>query len=647
MKPFFKTILLLGGVLLSSGLHSQPLVNPNATPAAKDLKKFLDMVYGHKIIAGQMDEGYLQYIRDNTGGKEPAMMGYDFNGLSPGQGGNNDAAKAIKWVKEKGGIAQFQWHWNSPDGKGDFYYKNFDLTAALADTGSANYKAIIRDIDRVAVEMKKMQDAGIAILWRPLHEAEGAWFWWGMSGGESCKKLWNLIYDRHTHYHKLNNLIWVWTSYGTTKPNWYPGDSTVDLIVWDYPDYGTNGSWKQYNQLFGGKGKLFGIGEDGTLTNPDILTTQGWLYFLTWAYMVLDTDQHKDGKNSRDWLNQVYNDPRVITLDRMSFGPQAVVTGSKLLFDFDGDGKELVKLKGSSSFTNRGKITHYEWRLNGDLLSETDSIAIELPLGSHSFTLSVTTDSLETHDVTHEVLIRTPSLFLNKTARASSVDILTGSHANLATDGLLSTRWLSADRDPQWLAVDLGTPHRITSVRIYWSAGSAKSYRIDMSNDAVKWTTVRTFTDQPAGERTDSVNQLLGGGRYVRVWGISRNGTGYGIREIEASGQADPDVVPVPEGTQTGIDDHDPGVPNRFRTGHAYPNPFNPETTIPVFLPEAGMVSFQIVNLIGQTVHQSDYFLPAGESFFPVKATTFSTGIYLWQMTFRDQTSGGRFFLLR
>jgi mannan endo-1,4-beta-mannosidase len=146
-----------------------------------------------------------------------------------------------------------------------------------------------------------------------------------MSGGEACKKLYRLMYDRMVNYHGLNNLIWAWTSYGTTKENWYPGDDVVDLIVYDYPDYSANGSWSQFQRLFGNKGKLFGIGEDGKLIDPDILSSQRWLYFMTWSYMVKDPSE-KDGKNPVDWLKKVYNDPRVITLEDLK--PRISITNN-------------------------------------------------------------------------------------------------------------------------------------------------------------------------------------------------------------------------------------------------------------------------------------------------------------------------------
>lgn len=540
---FFTLIVCL---LMFIPINAQKLVNPNATPEAIALKTMLDTIYGKKIISGQMDDSYLQYIIDATGGKQPAMMGYDFNGICPSQGGNNDAQKAIKWVKEQKGIAQFQWHWISPDENGDFYTKNFNLASALSDTSRDSYKHIIRDIDLVAVEMKKMQDAKIAILWRPLHEAEGAWFWWGMNGGSACKKLWAIMYERMVNYHKINNLIWVWNSYGTTKQNWYPADSTVDIIAWDYPDYSPNtGSWSQYKQMFGMKDKPFGIGEDGKLFDPELLKSQQWLYFLTWSYMIKDPSQ-KDGKNTKDWLFKVYNDSRVITLDDLTPGPKAYAGKSALYFDMDGDSQEVVLLDGSASYTKEGTITSYIWYENNQKIAEGVKPSITLALGSHNIELKITTSTNETKSSKINITIKKPSLSLNKPFKVSSTEANYGNLAANALDGNESTRWSSLYADPQWFQIDLGKPYSIQSVVINWEVASGKNFDIEESNDGINWTKVLSKTNMPAGARIDNFTNLEGGARYIRLYGYSRNTSyGFSIFEFEVFGVENPNATPV------------------------------------------------------------------------------------------------------
>lgn len=58
---------------------------------------------------------------------------------------------------------------------------DFNVATALADTTNANYTLILRDIDAIAVQLKRFEDASVPVLFRVLHEAEGGWFWVSIS----------------------------------------------------------------------------------------------------------------------------------------------------------------------------------------------------------------------------------------------------------------------------------------------------------------------------------------------------------------------------------------------------------------------------------------------------------------------------------
>lgn len=157
------------------------------------------------------------------------------------QGDVGTAIEEAIAFSDRGGIISVLWHWNAPTGLYDtdeqpwwsgFYTEatDFNVATALSDTSNANYTLIVRDIDAIATELLRLQDAGVPVLFRPLHEAEGAWFWWGAQGPEACKKLYALLYDRLTNVHGLNNLIWIWNS---IDEDWYPGADTVDIVSAD------------------------------------------------------------------------------------------------------------------------------------------------------------------------------------------------------------------------------------------------------------------------------------------------------------------------------------------------------------------------------------------------------------------------------
>jgi mannan endo-1,4-beta-mannosidase len=98
---------------------------------------------------------------------------------------STDVEKAIAFAK-RGGIVTFAWHWGAPVGLYDtekqrwwsgFYTEatDFNIETALADTTNANYTLLMKDIDTIAVQLKRLQDANVPVIWRPLHEAEGGW----------------------------------------------------------------------------------------------------------------------------------------------------------------------------------------------------------------------------------------------------------------------------------------------------------------------------------------------------------------------------------------------------------------------------------------------------------------------------------------
>jgi hypothetical protein len=552
---YIRRILFVFPILLSFYVSAQPLVNSNATPEAKKLKAFLDDTYGKKIISGQafesVGENWLTRISEASGGKQPAILSLDFMNSMPWRTANGAKPDettdvGIDWVKNKGGILEMHWHWDAPKNSDfstwqAFYTKNttFDLEYALNNPTSEDYQLLIRDIDIVAEKLLRLQSEGVALLWRPLHEAEGKWFWWGAKNGTACTKLYRLLYNRLVNHHGVNNLIWVWNSYGTTKENWYPGDDVVDIIAWDYPDYSQNsGSWSQYQQLFGSKGKLFGLAEDGKLTDPDILAQQPWLYFVTWAYMINDPSQ-QNGKNTAEWIYRVYNDPRVITLDDLQSGPKAYIDAPAVVFDNDDNEKELVSFSASRSNSSDSQIISYSWTENGVEKATGVEAQIELGLGIHEILLTITTNTSQVKTARFIVNVKRKSLSLNKPVKVSSTEANLGNTAANAVDGNIATRWSSQYADPQWYQIDLGQIYNIEQAVLVWEAASAKSYTIEVSDDELNWKMLAVKSNLPAGPRTDQLNGLSGSGKYIRLNGIERTTTwGYSIFEFEVYGAA-------------------------------------------------------------------------------------------------------------
>ena len=137
--------------------------------------------------------------------------------------------------------------------------------------------------------MKQLKYAGVPVLWRPYHEMNGGWFWWGQKRGENgYKKLYRMLYDRLVNFHKLNNLIWVYNA-NEVKPgvdhyaDYYPGDDVVDILATDVYTEGFN--QENYDELLDlAKTKPIALGEVGAVPSLDIIHSQPkWTWFMLWG----------------------------------------------------------------------------------------------------------------------------------------------------------------------------------------------------------------------------------------------------------------------------------------------------------------------------------------------------------------------------
>ena len=190
--------------------------------------------------------------------------------------------------------------------------------ARIVTPGTTEYNHLIREIDQVAEFLKRLRDAGVPVLWRPYHEMNGGWFWWGKKS--RFADLWNIMFDRYTRHHGLDNLLWVWNpnapnAYADPYDRYYPGHDKVDILAADI--YDNDYKQSHHDQLVKlGGGKPVAIGENGELPNPGLLQTSqpGWTWFMTWGKMLRE--------NNRDnTIRAVYAHPYVLTRDEIDPRP--------------------------------------------------------------------------------------------------------------------------------------------------------------------------------------------------------------------------------------------------------------------------------------------------------------------------------------
>lgn len=303
-------------------------VSENAQTNEKTMEvwNYLRSVYGKQVITCQQmmgNECYEDLVFYNATNDLTAMKGYDFIFCTGSYHSDDMIDEAIEWSKESGGLCAFTWHWNvpkdidNPEGGYAFYTNeitNFSQVNAVTP-GTKEYETIIHDIDLIATKIQRMESEGVTILFRPLHEASGAWFWWGLQGRDSAtnevfQKLWYMIYDRLENYHKLTNIIWVWNGqnpHTAIHPNAFDiegidryydqEDISAEALSTYYEKcYGELAGYDKYCAELAGMestGKMMALTECGYIPDPEGIKAANtmWLYYMVWnGDFIYETD---------------------------------------------------------------------------------------------------------------------------------------------------------------------------------------------------------------------------------------------------------------------------------------------------------------------------------------------------------------------
>jgi len=295
--------------------QSRKLSNPNPSKEAEALYCYIQNIYGKKILSGQMWSGWgfdeLNYIKDNTG-KQPAILGLDFISESAN---NAQVQLAMDWWR-KGGIPTIMWHWGAPSvGEGYEASKGTIDINRCFQQGTAEYNAFWSELKKKADHLQALRDANVPVLWRPFHELNGGWFWWGKGGPDQFKRLWTTMYNYFVNDRGLNNLIWVLCYTGDPDENWFPGNQYVDIAGADTYGSGSGAHLSMYNATknnIEGYTMPIAYHECGIPPDPDQCKSQGamWSWWMEWHTTYLqDVD--------KNYLRTVYNHDLVLTLDEL------------------------------------------------------------------------------------------------------------------------------------------------------------------------------------------------------------------------------------------------------------------------------------------------------------------------------------------
>lgn len=338
-KKLISLLTLLLVVLTVKGFEPS---NPNMTAEAKALLELYYNISGKYILTGQHNYPVSKDRNTRTArdfyGKTPVIWGSDFGFAKEGDKDAYTSRPEI--IKEairqhqKGSIVHLCWHAVPPTAdepvtfKSQGEAKNGRLNSVQGRLTDEQYKDLLtpgtdiynnwaKQVDTIAFYLKQLQEAKVPVMWRPYHEMNGNWFWWGERIGKySTKDIYIQLYDRLVNHHKLNNLIWVWNvdrPFGPIRnfSNYYPGDKYLDILSLDV--YGSDYKQQFYDSLVSlSKGKPLLLGEVGQPPLPEILDKQPlWSSWMIWADMAKDV--------SDELFSMIKNDSRILSMEDTAF----------------------------------------------------------------------------------------------------------------------------------------------------------------------------------------------------------------------------------------------------------------------------------------------------------------------------------------
>jgi mannan endo-1,4-beta-mannosidase len=239
-----------------------------------------------------------------------------------------------------GGLVTMSWHERNPVEvcpRGEFFdcvkkAMTADTLRAVLTKGTREHLLWLADVDAMAKVLGDLRDRGVVVLFRPYHEMNGGWFWWGKQ--DAYPELWDALYDELAVRHKLDNLIWVWSPDRDTPDakRYFPLRHKPDIVGIDVyendPDSPKYAAGRGNVTVLGGSAP-FALTEVGIIPSRKVLNAVNPAWVLLWGGEYLNAnwawDNNCSGCNKPERISEFFKLDRTLTLAGMPVKLRAII----------------------------------------------------------------------------------------------------------------------------------------------------------------------------------------------------------------------------------------------------------------------------------------------------------------------------------
>jgi len=314
-------------------------------PVARKILYFLDSINQQNTLGAMRETDQAEDLEAIVG-EYPALVEVDLCGWNSTRWSStyaNNVQNSINQAKhiwkDRKAIPAMCWHWANPLLSGGRYPDTkISLSSAefdrIVQPGTYENQLLMADLKKHSDYLQQIADEDIPLIWRPLHEIDGGWFWWtDMENPQNTVKLWKIVYNYLVHERGFHNLIWIWNA-GVGNPQgnpprnlewrraFYPGGNYcdivgIDLYGWDFKNSGVKNfynSSQTYSDAYemikqACPGKLISLAECEAMPNVEKTVNNDanfprWLWAMPWYC--------NNDENPKSWVSQTYTNEYVL-----------------------------------------------------------------------------------------------------------------------------------------------------------------------------------------------------------------------------------------------------------------------------------------------------------------------------------------------